>query len=88
MTRISAAVMGIEFAYAAETAFVSPTLLKIGKSRLLGFHIQIEILHQPLSRRPSRAYDSHLVSFAANWVLSDADLRFIVGSLPLQFGQA
>ena len=27
---ISAAVMGIEFAYAAETAFVSPTLLKIG----------------------------------------------------------
>ena len=23
--------MGIEFAYAAETAFVSPTLLKIGK---------------------------------------------------------
>ena len=26
-----AAVMGIEFAYAAETAFVSPTLLKIGK---------------------------------------------------------
>ena len=31
LTRISAAVMGIEFAYAAETAFVSPTLLKIGK---------------------------------------------------------
>lgn len=30
LTRISAAVMGIEFAYAAETAFVSPTLLKIG----------------------------------------------------------
>ena len=29
---ISAAVMGIEFAYAAETAFVSPTLLKIGKN--------------------------------------------------------
>ena len=28
---ISAAVMGIEFAYAAETAFVSPTLLKIGE---------------------------------------------------------
>ncbi|XP_018794004.1 PREDICTED: proton-associated sugar transporter A-like [Bactrocera latifrons] len=28
--RISAAVMGIEFSYAAETAFVSPTLLKIG----------------------------------------------------------
>jgi hypothetical protein len=32
LTRISAAVMGIEFSYAAETAFVSPTLLKIGKS--------------------------------------------------------
>ena len=31
LTRISAAVMGIEFSYAAETAFVSPTLLKIGK---------------------------------------------------------
>ena len=31
LTKISAAVMGIEFAYAAETAFVSPTLLKIGK---------------------------------------------------------
>lgn len=30
MIRISAAVMGIEFSYAAETAFVSPTLLKIG----------------------------------------------------------
>ena len=31
LIKISAAVMGIEFAYAAETAFVSPTLLKIGK---------------------------------------------------------
>nr|CAH7724768.1 unnamed protein product [Callosobruchus chinensis] len=30
LVRISAAVMGIEFSYAAETAFVSPTLLKIG----------------------------------------------------------
>lgn len=30
MIRVSAAVMGIEFAYAAETAFVSPTLLGIG----------------------------------------------------------
>ncbi|KAH8366979.1 hypothetical protein KR200_007206 [Drosophila serrata] len=30
LIRISAAVMGIEFSYAAETAFVSPTLLKIG----------------------------------------------------------
>lgn len=28
--RISAAVMGIEFSYAGETAFVSPTLLQIG----------------------------------------------------------
>ena len=33
LTRISAAVMGIEFSYAAETAFVSPTLLKIGKRK-------------------------------------------------------
>jgi len=33
LVRISAAVMGIEFAYAAETAFVSPTLLKIGVSQ-------------------------------------------------------
>ncbi|XP_050692298.1 membrane-associated transporter protein-like isoform X2 [Eriocheir sinensis] len=32
MVRISAAVMGIEFCYAAETAFVSPTLLQIGVS--------------------------------------------------------
>jgi len=31
LTRISAAVAGIEFSYAAETAFVSPTLLKIGE---------------------------------------------------------
>lgn len=31
LVTISAAVMGIEFAYAAETAFVSPTLLKIGQ---------------------------------------------------------
>ena len=31
LTKISAAVMGIEFSYAAETAFVSPTLLKIGE---------------------------------------------------------
>jgi hypothetical protein len=31
LVRISSAVMGIEFSYAAETAFVSPTLLKIGK---------------------------------------------------------
>lgn len=30
LVRLSAAVMGIEFSYAAETAFVSPTLLKIG----------------------------------------------------------
>ncbi|EFN75002.1 Membrane-associated transporter protein [Camponotus floridanus] len=30
LIRISTAVMGIEFSYAAETAFVSPTLLKIG----------------------------------------------------------
>ncbi|KAK0172880.1 hypothetical protein PV328_006146 [Microctonus aethiopoides] len=30
LVRTSAAVMGIEFSYAAETAFVSPTLLKIG----------------------------------------------------------
>lgn len=30
LIRISAAVMGIEFSYAAETAFVSPLLLKIG----------------------------------------------------------
>ncbi|XP_044727133.1 proton-associated sugar transporter A [Chrysoperla carnea] len=32
LIRVSAAVMGIEFSYAAETAFVSPTLLKIGVS--------------------------------------------------------
>ncbi|XP_059610363.1 proton-associated sugar transporter A [Phlebotomus argentipes] len=32
LVRISTAVMGIEFSYAAETAFVSPTLLKIGVS--------------------------------------------------------
>ncbi|XP_055615675.1 proton-associated sugar transporter A [Toxorhynchites rutilus septentrionalis] len=30
LIRVSTAVMGIEFSYAAETAFVSPTLLKIG----------------------------------------------------------
>ncbi|XP_071557733.1 membrane-associated transporter protein isoform X1 [Temnothorax nylanderi] len=30
LVRVSAAVMGIEFSYAAETAFVSPMLLKIG----------------------------------------------------------
>ncbi|XP_077297213.1 loss of visual transmission [Arctopsyche grandis] len=30
LVRISSAVMGIEFSYAGETAFVSPTLLKIG----------------------------------------------------------
>lgn len=30
LIRVSAAVMGIEFSYAAETAFVSPTLLQIG----------------------------------------------------------
>ncbi|CAG2053283.1 unnamed protein product [Timema podura] len=30
LVRVSAAVMGLEFSYAAETAFVSPTLLKIG----------------------------------------------------------
>ncbi|KAF4533547.1 hypothetical protein B566_EDAN001032 [Ephemera danica] len=36
LVRISAAVMGIEFSYAAETAFVSPTLLQIGvEHRLL-----------------------------------------------------
>ncbi len=31
LLRISSSVMGIEFAYASETAFVSPTLLKIGQ---------------------------------------------------------
>ena len=30
LVRVSTAVMGIEFSYAAETAFVSPTLLEIG----------------------------------------------------------
>lgn len=30
LIKVSAAVMGIEFSYAAETAFVSPTLLSIG----------------------------------------------------------
>lgn len=30
LVKVSAAVMGIEFSYACETAFVSPTLLKIG----------------------------------------------------------
>ena len=30
LVRLSTAVMGIEFSYAAETAFVSPILLKIG----------------------------------------------------------
>ena len=40
--------MGIEFAYAAETAFVSPTLLKIGKDDEVSFHIQIEINIQML----------------------------------------
>lgn len=30
LVKVSAAVMGIEFSYAAETAFVSPTLLSIG----------------------------------------------------------
>lgn len=30
LLKVSAAVMGIEFSYAAETAFVSPTLLSIG----------------------------------------------------------
>lgn len=30
MIRVSCIIMGIEFAYAAETAFVSPILLEIG----------------------------------------------------------
>ena len=42
LTRISAAVMGIEFAYAAETAFVSPTLLKIGKDDEVSFIFKLK----------------------------------------------
>ena len=36
-SQISAAVMGIEFSYAAETAFVSPTLLEIGVGIIIIF---------------------------------------------------
>ena len=38
-SQISAAVMGIEFSYAAETAFVSPTLLEIGVGIIIIFVI-------------------------------------------------
>ena len=34
--------MGIEFAYAAETAFVSPTLLKIGKDDEVSFIFKLK----------------------------------------------
>ena len=43
LTKISAAVMGIEFSYAAETAFVSPTLLKIGEYERLSY-VQIQLI--------------------------------------------
>ena len=41
MLQISAAVMGIEFSYAAETAFVSPTLLEIGVTITITITIMI-----------------------------------------------
>ena len=37
--------MGIEFAYAAETAFVSPTLLKIGQLLLISILFIILIIN-------------------------------------------
>ena len=73
---ISAAVMGIEFAYAAETAFVSPTLLKIGENlekvtskhkAFLNFYF--------LSRRVPVPHDSHLVPLTPGGLLSNTHPR-------------
>ena len=44
-SQISAAVMGIEFSYAAETAFVSPTLLEIGVGIIININMVMVMGH-------------------------------------------
>ena len=65
--------MGIEFAYAAETAFVSPTLLKIGQ--LLLIIILFIILNV---RSVSVPHDPDLVPVPPGWVLPDPHLGQLV----------
>ena len=64
LLKISAAVMGIEFAYAAETAFVSPTLLKIGQLLYIGY-----VFYFVLSRCVAVAHDPDLVPVPPGGVL-------------------
>ena len=56
--------MGIEFAYAAETAFVSPTLLKIGQLLYIGY-----VFYFVLCRCVSIAHDPDLVPVPPGGVL-------------------
>lgn len=76
--------MGIEFAYAAETAFVSPTLLKIGKSN--ADEVPFIFKLKPLLRRPPRAHDSHMVPVSADWFLSNPNLGLAIRQMPFKLG--
>ena len=65
--------MGIEFAYAAETAFVSPTLLKIGLLPLFNNLFIISII-----RSVSVPHDPDLVPVPPGRVLSHPHLGQLV----------
>ena len=86
LTRISAAVMGIEFCYAAETAFVSPRLLEIGTS--------VKIMKNRMKNdwrifyyRTSTSHDDvDLVLESVDWLLSNTSTRFTFWRLLLCLG--
>ena len=76
LVTISAAVMGIEFAYAAETAFVSPTLLKIGEYIIIIMIITIIIIIiiiMVMYRSVAVSHDSDLVFVSAGGILPHSD---------------
>lgn len=73
MVRVSSAVMGIEFSYAAETAFVSPTLLKIGK--FFSNNNSYEFWSY-VSRGGTSTHDIGLGIESSCWFPSDPSLRF------------
>ena len=88
---ISAAVMGIEFAYAAETAFVSPTLLKIGEKKSIKCskrsHIIISCLGVSQSHMTLIWCLSPLVGFFLTPILGSLSDRYCIHILALTGAQ-
>jgi hypothetical protein len=84
------AVMGIEFAYAAETAFVSPTLLGIGIQHRNMVHYS-ELIYLTLKQKSCFFIilfktDAHLVSESNDRLLPHAATGFVERSMPFSAG--